>query len=108
MVGFRVHFCSQLQEYQLHHHCEQASMSKVLLIYPYFRPPRDRSVFRFPPLGISYLASSLMAAGHDVRLLDCTFTQKPEALEQARQSHTEVVGIYCMVTMLEDCLWLAR
>jgi anaerobic magnesium-protoporphyrin IX monomethyl ester cyclase len=72
-------------------------MSKVLLIYPYFRPPRDRSVFRFPPLGISYIASSLIDAGHDVELLDCTFMDKPQA-----------VGLYGMVTMLEDCLWFAR
>jgi anaerobic magnesium-protoporphyrin IX monomethyl ester cyclase len=83
-------------------------MSKVLLIYPYFRPQRDRSVFRFPPLGVSYLASSLMAAGYDVHLLDCTFMGKPEALQKAQSAGADVVGIYCMVTMQEDCLWFAR
>jgi anaerobic magnesium-protoporphyrin IX monomethyl ester cyclase len=83
-------------------------MSKVLLIYPYFKPPNDRSVFRFPPLGISYLASSLLQAGHQVELLDCTFMDKPEALAKATEAKAEVVGIYCMVTMQEDCLWLAR
>ena len=83
-------------------------MSKVLLIYPYFRPPNDRSVFRFPPLSISYLASSLLAAGHEVQVLDCTFISKPDALAKALETEAEVVGIYCMVTMLDDCLWLAR
>jgi anaerobic magnesium-protoporphyrin IX monomethyl ester cyclase len=83
-------------------------VSKVLLIYPYFRPPRDRSVFRFPPLGVSYLASSLLDAGYDVQLLDCTFMDKSEALLKAQAVEPEVVGIYCMVTMLEDCLWFAR
>ena len=83
-------------------------MSKVLLIYPYFRPPRDRSVFRFPPLGISYIASSLIGAGYEVQLLDCTFIAKPDALIQAHSSGSDVVGLYCMVTMLEDCLWFAR
>ena len=83
-------------------------MSRVLLIYPYFRPPNDRSVFRFPPLGISYLASSLLQAGHEVELLDCTFMSKPEALVKAQEAKAEVVGLYCMVTMLDDCLWLAR
>jgi len=83
-------------------------MSKVLLIYPYFRPPRDRSVFRFPPLGVSYLASSLMAAGHEVQVLDCTFMNKPQALQIAHDANAEVVGIYCMVTMQEDCLWMAK
>ncbi len=83
-------------------------MSKVLLIYPYFRPKGDRSVFRFPPLGISYIASSLIEAGHEVQVLDCTFLKKAQALAQARAAGAEVVGIYCMVTMLDDCLWLAR
>jgi anaerobic magnesium-protoporphyrin IX monomethyl ester cyclase len=40
--------------------------------------------------------------------LDCTFISKPEALSQAHLVHAEVVGLYCMVTMLEDCLWFAR
>jgi anaerobic magnesium-protoporphyrin IX monomethyl ester cyclase len=83
-------------------------MNKVLLIYPYFRPGNDRSVFRFPPLGISYLASTLLEAGYEVQLLDCTFMNKAEALKQALKAKAEVVGIYCMVTMLDDCLWLAR
>ncbi len=83
-------------------------MCRVLLIYPYFRPPGDRSVFRFPPLGISYLASSLLNAGHEVSLIDCTFLNKAEALKQALEARAEVVGIYCMVTMLDDCLWFAR
>lgn len=83
-------------------------MNKVLLIYPYFKPPRDRSVFRFPPLGVSYIASSLINTGYEVQVLDCTFMNKPEALKQAQLVGAEVVGIYCMVTMLDDCLWLAR
>src|SRR4030042_2770319 len=83
-------------------------MSKVLLIYPYLQPSNDRSVFRFPPLGVSYLASSLLTAGHEVQIIDCTFMNKPDVLQQALESKAEVVGIYCMVTMLEDCLWLAR
>jgi radical SAM superfamily enzyme YgiQ (UPF0313 family) len=82
-------------------------MTSVLLIYPYFKPDRDRSVFRFPPLGVSYLAASLLEAGHEVHLLDCTFLKKDEALRQALSYRAEVVGIYCMVTMLEDCQWFA-
>ena len=83
-------------------------MTSILLIYPYFKPPRDRSVFRFPPLGVSYLAASLRQAGHTVDILDCTFLQKDEALERALAREAEVVGIYCMVTLTEDCLWFAR
>jgi len=83
-------------------------MSSVLLIYPFFKPRRDRSVFRFPPLGISYIAASLQKAGHQVQLIDCTFLDRNEALRQALSLKAEVVGIYCMVTMLDDCLWFAQ
>jgi len=83
-------------------------MTSVLLIYPYFKPPRDRSVFRFPPLGPSYIAAALLEAGHTVELLDCTFLRRDQALGRALATKAEVIGVYGMVTMLEDCLWLAR
>jgi anaerobic magnesium-protoporphyrin IX monomethyl ester cyclase len=83
-------------------------MSKVLLIYPYFKPAGDRSVFRFPPLGVAYLASCLIKEGYEAQLLDCTFLEKNQALQQALEFQAEVVGIYCMVTMLDDCLWFSR
>ena len=83
-------------------------MTSVLLIYPFFIPSRDRSIFRFPPLGVSYLASSLQQAGHEVHLLDCTFLTRKDALSTTKSVQAEVVGIYCMVTMIEDCLWFER
>jgi len=83
-------------------------MTSILLIYPFFLSPRDRSIFRFPPLGVSYLAASLQQAGHAVSVLDCTFLTHENALSAARAASAEVVGIYCMVTMFEDCLWFAR
>jgi radical SAM superfamily enzyme YgiQ (UPF0313 family) len=82
-------------------------VTSVLLIYPYFKPRRDRSAFRFPPLGISYVASSLREAGHEVQVLDCTFLDRHTAMDRAMLAGAEVVGIYCMVTMLEDCLRFA-
>ncbi len=83
-------------------------MTSILLIYPFFKPRRDRSVFRFPPLGLSYIASSLQEAGYEVAVLDCTFLTRDDALQKALQARAEVVGIYCMVTMLEDCLHFAQ
>src|SRR5512135_522500 len=83
-------------------------MTSVLLIYPFFLPRRDRSVFRFPPLGVAYLAASLEQAGHAVHLLDCTFLEREQAMQQARAIGAEVVGIYCMVSMVDECLWFAR
>ena len=76
-------------------------MTSVLLIYPFFIPRRDRSVFRFPPLGLSSIAASLQKAGHDVHLIDCTFLERKEALKKALAVKADVVGVYCMVTMLE-------
>src|SRR5512143_3334639 len=83
-------------------------MTSVLLIYPFFLPRPDRSVFRFPPLGVASLAASLRLSGHSVHLLDCTFLERMEALRQARLVNAEVVGIYSMVSMLEESLWFAR
>jgi anaerobic magnesium-protoporphyrin IX monomethyl ester cyclase len=83
-------------------------MTSVLLIYPYFKPRHDRSVFRFPPLGLSYIAAYLQQAGHTVRLLDCTFLDRPEAMQLALQANAALAGIYCMVSMTDDCFWFAR
>ena len=83
-------------------------MTSVLLIYPFFRRRLDRSRFRFPPLGIAYVAASLQKAGHAVQVLDCTFLHRDDALRQALAARAEVVGIYCMATMTQDCLWFAQ
>lgn len=83
-------------------------MSSVLLVYPYFDPPRNRSIFRFPPLGPAYVAASLRAAGHKVTILDCTFLSREEALDRVRTAGVDVVGVYIMMTMRRDALALAR
>ena len=83
-------------------------MTSILLIYPYFKPIMDRSVFRFPPLGLAYLASSLQKEGYDVHLLDCTFLRKNHALKKALALHADVVGINCMSTMFENCVNFAN
>ncbi|MGA9079642.1 MAG: radical SAM protein [Halobacteriota archaeon] len=83
-------------------------MTRVLLIYPYFKPKNSRSIFRFPPLGICYVAASLQQAGHDVDILDCTFKTQKAALEQAARADAEVVGIYSMITMREESILFAQ
>ena len=83
-------------------------MTSTLLIYPFFRRRLDRSRFRFPPLGVAYVAASLREAGHSVHVLDCTFLSRREAVSQALAARADVVGIYCMATMKEDCLGFAR
>jgi len=83
-------------------------VTSVLIVYPFIRRSIDRSRFRFPPLGPAYVAASAREAGHDVRLLDCTFLRRDEALRMALAANAEVVGISCMATMLDDCRWFAE
>lgn len=83
-------------------------MTSVLLIYPYFNNPHNRSSFRFPPLGVGYVASCLRNAGYGVDILDCTFMKREEALKKAQGIEADVVGIYSMVTMRNDSIWFAR
>ncbi len=83
-------------------------MTSVLLIYPFFRPRRDRSRFRFPPLGPAYVAAALRAAGHEVDLLDCTFLTRDQALARARASGASVVGVSTLATLASDALWFAE
>ena len=83
-------------------------MTSVLLIYPYFLPRHDKSIFRFPPLGLGYVAASLRNAGHHVEIMDCTFLDRKSAVEKALRTNADIVGIYSMVTMREDSIALAR
>jgi len=83
-------------------------LTSVLLIYPYFNNPHNRSSFRFPPLGLGYVAASLRNAGYEVDILDCTFMKKEEALKKAKCAGADVVGIYSMVTMQNDSILFAR
>jgi anaerobic magnesium-protoporphyrin IX monomethyl ester cyclase len=83
-------------------------VTTVLLIYPFFLGRRDRSRFRFPPLGPAYVAAALRDAGHDVDLLDCTFLGRDEALGRAQASGARVVGVYAMATLGPECRWFAE
>lgn len=80
----------------------------VLLVYPYFNEELDRSIFRYPPLGLGYLASMLRINGISVQLLDCTFINPERALHIIRQAHPRIVGIYSMVTINHHATNLAK
>jgi len=79
----------------------------VVLIYPYFRPSRDRSPFRFPPLGLGYIASHLRNHGFSVSLVDCTFRSEDDALRRVKELSPSIIGIYSMFSMNEPALRLA-
>ena len=80
----------------------------VVLVYPYFNEELDRSIFRYPPLGLGYLASVLRANGVSVRLIDCSFMRPEQAIRMIRQSHPRIVGIYSMVTINHHATDIAK
>lgn len=83
-------------------------MTTVTLVYPYFHRSNDRSIFRFPPLGLGYLAACLKKANITVELVDCTFLTQKEALEKIRGSQPTIIGIQVMFSMREKAFELAK
>ena len=82
-------------------------MTDVVLVYPYFRPPRDGSPFRFPPLGLGYIASHLRNHGLSVGLVDCTFKSEDSVLRTVRGLDPSIIGIYSMFSMSASTFRLA-
>jgi len=82
-------------------------MVKVTLVYPFFKPFNDNSIFRFPPLGLGYIAASLRKHGIAVELVDCTFLTREEALAKAKRSKPQIIGFYSMFSMKKTTMELA-
>lgn len=80
-------------------------MNDLTLVFPYFNDGRSKN-FKFPPLGIGYIASYLRMHGYKVGIVDCTFKTFEEAVRQA--SHSRVVGIYSMLSMVKPALDIAE
>lgn len=83
-------------------------MTTVTLVYPYFRPANDDSIFRFPPLGLGYIAAYLKNQGISVQLVDCTFMNRKEALKKIKHSRPKIIGIQVMFSMKEAALEIAQ
>ena len=43
-----------------------------------------------------------------MHIIDCTFLNREEAIQKALAIQADITGIYCMVTMMDECLWFAR
>ncbi len=76
-------------------------MTIVTLVYPYFHPHADSSIFRFPPLGLGYMAAYLKQNGVSVEMVDCTFIKQEEALRRIIDSKPNIIGIQSMYSMKE-------
>ena len=83
-------------------------MTTVTLVYPFFRSSSDKSIFRFPPLGLGYIVSYLRQHGVSASLVDCTFLTEAEATEQVRLSKPRIIGVYSMFSMKKPALRLAK
>lgn len=81
---------------------------KVALVYPYFHPSNDNSIFRFPPLGLGYIAAALVKHGFEADIVDCTFLGFNEAVERVVRSKPRIVGFYSMFSMKKTTLQLAE
>ena len=81
-------------------------MSRVALVYPYFRT-RSATELLFPPLGVASLASQLHRLGIEAKIFDCTFASFEEIQGQLIAYQPEVVGIYSMVTLSRNTFRLA-
>ena len=81
-------------------------MSRVALVYPYFRT-RSATELLFPPLGAASLASQLHVLGIDAKIFDCTFETFEEMQRKLISYHPDIVGIYTMVTLSRNTFQIA-
>jgi len=80
---------------------------KVALVYPYFHPANDNSIFRFPPLGLGYIAAAMKRRGNEVELVDCTFLKFRDAVERVTRAKPQILGFYSMFSMKKTTIELA-
>jgi len=80
----------------------------VTLVYPYFHPRFDNSIFRFPPIGLGYIAAFLQQHNISVEIVDCTFLDEKQAVDKIIKNKPAIIGIQSMYSMREPALELAR
>ena len=82
-------------------------MPRVALVYPYFRT-RSMNELLFPPLGAASLAGQFHALGIETRIFDCTFETFDKIHGKLKSYRPDIVGIYSMVTLSNNCLRIAE
>ncbi len=82
-------------------------MVDITLVFPYFNDGRSRA-FKFPPLGIGYIASYLRQNGYSAEIVDCTFLDWETALRRAEADSPRIIGVYSMLSMVDPALRFAN
>jgi anaerobic magnesium-protoporphyrin IX monomethyl ester cyclase len=82
-------------------------MSKVALVFPYFRT-RTATELLFPPLGAATLAAHLRRLGIETRIFDGTFTTFDSLSDDLVAYGPDVVGVYSMVSLTASTLRVAE
>ncbi len=82
-------------------------MSRVALVYPYFRT-RAPTELLFAPLGVAYLAAQLHAAGIEAKIFDCTFSTFDQIQISLQAYQPDITGIYCMVSLSRNTFRMAE
>lgn len=82
-------------------------MSRVALVYPYFRTKSPTELL-FPPLGAAALAGQLHARGIEARVFDCTFSSFDEIIDSLAAYAPEIVGIHSMITTSKAAFRIAQ
>jgi anaerobic magnesium-protoporphyrin IX monomethyl ester cyclase len=78
-------------------------MSRVALVFPYFRT-RSATEMLFPPLGAASLAAQLRALGIETRVFDCTFGSFMQLRDDLCAYRPDIVGVYSMVSLTRNAL----
>jgi len=73
-------------------------MSRVALVFPYFRT-RAATELLFPPLGAATLAAQLRRLGIDRRIFDCTFSTFEQLRTDLAAYRPDILGVYSMVSL---------
>jgi anaerobic magnesium-protoporphyrin IX monomethyl ester cyclase len=84
----------------------KSGVSKVALIFPYFRT-RSSTEILFPPLGIASLAGQLRRRGVETKVFDGTFGTLEQLREALDAYQPEIVGISSMVSLTGNTLRVA-
>ena len=82
-------------------------MSKVALVFPYFRT-RAPTEMLFPPLGVATLAAQLRRLEVKTKVFDCTFITLAQLRRELDSYQPDIVGIYSMVSLTRNTLAIAE